>query len=657
MIPKNFGIFFTMLKKILFLAIFVSAYFTINAQTAAPVQWKTSIHKTGEKTFEFLLKATIANGWHIYEASAAMEIPELTLEFADSSIVSTNKIVEGNKENIPDKIFDDNKLFVYTDQLTVRQQLQFKTVPQNLQVELKYSAANDSIFIPDEVMLNIIVDSTAQQPVNRIKIKSIDLKNPVTSCGSESSVNITAEDTGLMKLFLLGFLGGLVALLTPCVFPMIPLTVSFFTKKATTRAKGVSNAFIYGFFIFLIYILLSLPFHFLDKLNPEILNNISTNVVLNIFFFVIFIVFAFSFFGYYEISLPARFSNTSDSKSGAGNIIGIFFMALTLALVSFSCTGPILGSLLAGSLSANGGAMQLTVGMGGFGLALALPFGLFALFPNWLNSIPKSGGWLTTVKVVLGFIELALAFKFLSNADLVMHWGILKREIFIGVWILCGILLTLYLFGFFSFKKEYQQKISIGRKFFGTVSLLFTLYLMPGITHTSYANLTLISGFPPPLDYSIYKQTPHSLTSRDYEEGLALAKKMNKPVLIDFTGYACVNCRRMEENVWSKNEVKELMRRFVVISLYVDDKKTFSADKQFLYKYADGNTKMIRTVGDKWSTFQTENFNNNSQPLYAIINNDEKLLNYPVGYTPSVKEYAAWLQCGLNANKKNNPFR
>ncbi len=620
----------------------------LRAQTAAPVQWKTSVQKTGNNTFNFLLKGTINNGWHIYDESAIMEIPKLSLEYADSSIMASTVIIEGKKENIADKIFDNKILSVYKNELTVSQQLQFKTVPQNLQVQLKYSAANDSSFIPDEIMLNIIIDSTARLPVNRIKIASIDLKNPVAKCGTEPS----PEDTGLMKLFLLGFFGGLVALLTPCVFPMIPLTVSFFTKKATSRAKGVSNAFIYGFFIFIIYILLSLPFHFLDKLNPEILNNISTNVVLNFLFFVIFIVFAFSFFGYYEITLPSRFSNSVDSKSGAGNIIGIFFMALTLALVSFSCTGPILGSLLAGSLTSNGGAMQLTAGMGGFGLALALPFGLFALFPNWLNSIPKSGGWLTTVKVVLGFLELALSFKFLSNADMVMHWGILPREVFIGVWILCGILLTLYLFGFFSFKKEYHKKISAGRKFFGTITLLFTLYLIPGVTNTKYANLSLISGFPPPLYYSIYKQTEVSLTSRDYEEGLALAKKMNKPILIDFTGYACVNCRRMEENVWSKKEVKDLMHRFVVVSLYVDDKKNLSANKQFLYTYADGNTKMIRTVGDKWSTFQTENFNNNSQPLYAIISNNEELLTFPVGYTPSVSEYAAWLKCGLDANEK-----
>ena len=641
-----------MLKRFLFFSVFLLSSLLLTAQNAVPVQWKTSVQKTGDKSFELILKASIGKGWHIYDASAEFEIPALSLEFADSSIVSGSQKIEGNKETIADKIFDSKNVGVYRNDLTVRQPLLFKTIPQNLQVQLKYSAANDSNFIPDEIMLNIIVDSTAKQPVNRIKIESIDLKNPVAKCGSESSVNIAAEDTGLMKLFLLGFFGGLVALLTPCVFPMIPLTVSFFTKKATSRAKGVSNAFIYGFFIFIIYILLSLPFHFLDKLNPEILNNISTNVVLNVLFFVIFIVFAFSFFGYYEITLPSRFSNSVDNKSGAGNIIGIFFMALTLALVSFSCTGPILGSLLAGSLTSNGGAMQLTAGMGGFGLALALPFGLFALFPNWLNSIPKSGGWLTTVKVVLGFLELALSFKFLSNADMVMHWGILPREVFIGVWILCGILLTLYLFGFFSFKQEYHKKISAGRKFFGTITLLFTLYLIPGVTNTKYANLSLISGFPPPLYYSIYKQTEVSLTSRDYEEGLALAKKMNKPVLLDFTGYACVNCRRMEENVWSKKEVKDLMHRFVVVSLYVDDKKNLSANKQFLYTYADGNTKMIRTVGDKWSTFQTENFNNNSQPLYAIISNNEQLLTFPVGYTPSVSEYAAWLKCGLDANEK-----
>ena len=377
---------------------------------------------------------------------------------------------------------------------------------------------------------------------------------------------------------------------------------------------------------------------------------------LNVAFFVIFIVFALSFFGLFEITLPGAVGNTADSKSGVGSIVGIFFMALTLAIVSFSCTGPILGSLLAGSLTSDGGATQLTSGMAGFGLALALPFALFAMFPNWLNALPKSGGWLTTVKVVLGFLEVALAFKFLSNADLVMHWGILKRELFIGIWIIVGALLSLYLFGILKFKHEGPiKKLPKVRLILGIITTAFTLYLLPGVTNNpKWNNLSLISGFPPPLYYSIYKQESDCILNlnctRDYYEGLKMAKEQNKPMLIDFTGYACVNCRRMEENVWTKPDVYKLLHdKFIIVSLYVDDKKALPASEQFTYTTKDGLTKDIKTVGDKWATFQTENFKNNSQPWYAVMNTNEELMTHPVGYVPDSKEYLGWLNAGLEA--------
>ena len=488
-------------------------------------------------------------------------------------------------------------------------------------------------------------------------IPTIDLKTPVNACGGTGISLEESASKGLLTIFLLGFLGGLLALITPCVFPMIPLTVSFFTKKAVNKKSGIFNATLYGFFIFLIYILLSVPFYFIDSASPEILNSISTNPWLNVIFFAVFIFFAFSFFGFYEITLPSSFSGKVDARAGTGNIIGIFFMALTLAIVSFSCTGPILGSLLVGSLT--GGAVQLTAGMGGFGLALALPFALFALFPNWLNSLPKSGGWLNAVKVVLGFIEVALAIKFLSNADLVKHWGLLKREIFISIWILTGAGITLYLLGKIKFPHDGPiKKLSKARIILAIVFGAFTLYLIPGLTNTKWANLTLISGFPPPLYYSLYQNNNECILgfncSHDYEEGLAKAKAENKPVLLDFTGYACVNCRRMEENVWSDPEVYKIMKeRFIVVSLYVDDKKKLPAAKQFTYKTKEGISKEIITVGDKWATFETENFRNNAQPLYAILNTGEVLLNNPVGYTPSIREYKDWLQCGLEAFEKN----
>jgi thiol:disulfide interchange protein len=460
---------------------------------------------------------------------------------------------------------------------------------------------------------------------------------------------------------LLGFLGGLIALLTPCVFPMIPVTVSFFTKRAKSRKQAIRNGALYGFFIFLIYVLASVPFHVLGNVQPEIFNNISTNAWLNILFFIIFIFFAISFFGFFELTLPSGIASKADAKSGLGSIGGIFFMALTLAIVSFSCTGPILGSLLVGSLS--GGAWPLTAGLAGFGLALALPFALFAIFPEWLQSLPKSGGWLDTVKKVLAFIELALAFKFLSNADLVMHWGILKREVFIGIWILISAGLTLYLFGLLLLPHDYKgMKIGTGRKVLGVIALLFTVYLIPGVTTTKYANLQLLSGFPPPFSYSIYgKDNVHGKgleanVVNDYAKALQLSKEQHKPILIDFTGWACVNCRKMEENVWTKPEVGDYIREnFILVSLYVDDRANLPAEARIMnYKTSNGDMKDIITAGDKWATFQTENFNQTTQPLYVILNNGEQLMNHPVGYTPDVTEYRNWLECGKKAFDKSS---
>lgn len=621
------------------------------------VSWKADAKKISENRYELLVKGTIKKGWHLYDSNAAQDLTGVVMVI-DDSLVKADAIEYLTKsKSLADIVFENKPVQVTSDSIVFSQKINITgQVPAAVKIKLNYEVGYADNFLTEEQKLLVsLPGAVAAVTNNRILISSVNLDKPLTDCGASSaSASSGTKSKGLLSLFVLGFLGGLVALLTPCVFPMIPLTVSFFTKKSQNRKAGIKNAFLYGFFIFFIYVLLSLPFHFLDKLNPEILNNISTNVYLNVLFFLIFIVFALSFFGLYEITLPAGISNTTDSKAGVGNIAGIFFMALTLALVSFSCTGPILGSLLAGSLSADGGAMQLTFGMGGFGLALALPFALFALFPNLLDSLPKSGGWLTTVKVVLGFLELGLAFKFLSNADLVMHWGLLKREIFIGIWVLVGAGLTLYLFGFIRFKHDSPvKKLSFIRMGFGLIAGLFTLYLIPGLTNTKAANLSLISGFPPPLYYSIYKSGNDCVLdlncTRDYEEGLKMAKEQNKPILLDFTGYACVNCRRMEENVWSKPEVYKLMKeKFIIISLYVDDKKKLPSVQQFTYKTKDGVEKEINTVGDKWATFETENFKNNAQPLYAILNTNEQLLSHPVGYVPSVKEYKEWLQCGVD---------
>lgn len=634
---------------------------SVQAQDSTHVQWTIAAEKMAGSSYKLHVTGNIKNGWHLYaQPNAAEDLNGIVISFDNSVHTDSIKFLSP-LSTIKNDVLGEGEKSVAKDLIEIEQTISIDgEIPASLRFTLQYDIADKENFLPQKEQLSVALQGgTSVSVVQRILIPSINIEKPVTSCGQAESQSLSkTASKGLLGIFILGFLGGLVALLTPCVFPMIPLTVSFFTKKSNSRRTGIRNAFLYGFFIFFIYVLLSVPFHFLDKLNPAILNNISTNVYLNVIFFIVFVVFAFSFFGFYEITLPGKITSSADSKSGLGNITGIFFMALTLAIVSFSCTGPILGSLLAGSLTADGGAMQLTSGMAGFGLALALPFALFALFPNWLKRVPKSGGWLNTVKVVLGFLELGLAFKFLSNADLVTHWGLLKREIFIAIWIIVGIGLTLYLFGLIHFSHDNpKEKISKNRRLVGLLVGLFTLYLIPGLTNTRYANLTLISGFPPPLYYSIYKSGKDCVLdlncSREYEEGLAMAKAQHKPILLDFTGYACVNCRRMEENVWSKPLVYNLMKeKFIVISLYVDDKKKLPASAQFSYTAKDGSVKEIKTVGDKWATFETENFRNNAQPLYAILNTDEQLLNYPVGYVPSVTEYYEWLKCGLQAFEK-----
>jgi thiol:disulfide interchange protein DsbD len=433
---------------------------------------------------------------------------------------------------------------------------------------------------------------------------------------------------------------------------MIPVTVSFFTKRSPNRKAGIRNGLLYGFFIFLIYVAISIPFHIVGNVNTQIFNTIATNAWLNLLFFVVFIVFAISFFGFFEITLPGSIANKADEKSNLTSIGGIFFMALTLAIVSFSCTGIILGSLLVGEMS--NGAWPLTYGLAGFGVALGLPFALFAIFPSLLASLPKSGGWLDTVKKVLAFVEIALAFKFLSGADLVMHWGLLKREVFVAIWVVTGLGLSLYLFGILRLPHDYKgQKISNARKLIGVLALLFTIYLIPGVTQSKSANLNLVSGILPPLSYSIYgKQnvkgkTVEANVMNDFDKAFALAKAENKPLLIDFTGWACTNCRRMEENVWSKPEVtKYIQDNFILVSLYVDDREKLPILQRTIYKKDNGSKIDITTTGDKWATFEAENFAQSSQPLYVILNKDKQLINHPVGYTPDAKQYLAWLTCG-----------
>ncbi len=631
--------------------------FLVNAQDSTLYKWQVTSKKIQNGIYELTFTTKGNDQWQLYGANEVIsEVPAVEVEFADSSIVIQHPFREnGTAKTIVNPIFDNAsfKVFQAAGTVAFTVTVQFKNaVPATLLGTFRYTYGKGEEFYPLSPHAFSVAMEGGVASATRIKIESFDLKNPVSNCGDDGT-----EGKGLAGIFLLGLIGGFIALLTPCVFPLIPLTVSFFTKQSGSKGKGIANAVLYGLFIFLIYILLSIPFHFIGQGNPEILNNISTNVWLNLVFFVIFIVFAISFFGYFEITLPGSVANSAGSKSGAG-LAGIFFMALTLAIVSFSCTGPILGSLLVGALSSDGGPMQLTFGMAGFGFGLALPFAIFAMFPGWLQSLPKSGGWLTSVKVVLGFLELAMAVKFLSNADLVEQWGIVKRELFIAFWVIIGILLVLYLLGKIRFPHDSPiKKLSKIRWTFIVIFGAFTLYLVPGLTNTKWANLSLISGFPPPLCYSVYHNPVNCEKGieplRDYEEALALAKKENKPVLIDFTGWACVNCRRMEENVWTNEAVHHLMKdSFIVVSLYVDERNKLPAAEQITYHVKAGGEKKIVTVGDKWATFQSENFNAVSQPQYAIISTDEKVLTKTKGYTPTAREFAQWLQCGVDANRK-----
>lgn len=472
----------------------------INAQKDSLVNWKVEAKQINTGTYIIKGSGIIADGWHLYAAgNAVSDSPDIVKPveflFADSNIKVSASSFSPSPKKVEDVIF--NSANVFTDSIIFQQQIVIKgTVPANLNTTFSYFLGRDGEFIPAEFQTQIQLPGGVEASANdqRIIIPSINLKSPLANCGGVTN----AEENSLFYVFLLGLLGGIIALLTPCVFPMIPVTVSFFTNRSSTRKKAIQNGVLYGIFIMVIYMLASVPFHLLGNVQPEIFNTISTNATLNIAFFIIFLVFAFSFFGFFEISLPSSFAGKTDSKGGLGSITGIFFMALTLAIVSFSCTGPILGSLLVGSI--DGGAWQLTAGLAGFGLALGVPFALFAIFPTWMQALPKSGGWLDTVKKILAFLELALAFKFLSNADLVMHWGLLKREVFIAIWILISAGLALFLFGILRLPHDHKgAHISTPRKVIGIIAILFTLYLIPGLTQTRFANLHMLSGFPPHL--------------------------------------------------------------------------------------------------------------------------------------------------------------
>lgn len=626
--------------------------------------WNSSIENVGNEEFVITIEADLDPHWHTYSQFMPMgngPLPTWITFETGEDFELIGEAEESNTTTYYDDIwemditqFEDHAIFT---QKVKRLNSDITEITGNV----NYMICHDGGCLPPEDYTftldinkgsevaganDLVGDSTALSIIPNPE--NLNLNAPIKDCGG-SGVN-DEDKKSYWWILILGLGGGLVSLITPCVFPMIPLTVSFFTKGGKDKS-GIAKALLYGFSIVLVYVSLSIPFHF--GAESEILNNISTNFTLNIVFFVIFMFFAFSFFGYYELTLPSSWANKADKASDIGGVIGIMFMALVLAIVSFSCTGPLLGSVLAGSLTSDFDPWLVTVAMLGFGLGLGLPFTIFAAFPSLLKSLPQSGGWLNTVKVVIGFVELGMALKFLSNADFVYRFGIVHRETFYLIWIVLSILTTVYLLGLIRFPHDSKgEKIGATRKIIAILFLLFGVYLSPGVLRQEKQpwQTDLISGFPPSTWYSWYGGNRHFT---DYYEALAYAKEVNKPLLIDFTGYACVNCRRMEEKVWVDTKVDALLNEYVIVSLYVDDKVELPADEQkpIDIPMANGKvkTKMLKTVGDKWATFEAMRFGQVSQPFYVLISPDEYLLDNPVGYTPDVEEYADWLQCGLDA--------
>ncbi|MBQ0152574.1 MAG: thioredoxin family protein [Chryseobacterium sp.] len=670
----------------------------INAQIKNPVKFKFSVNDLGNNQYEAVLNATLDTGWHLY----SRDIPEDTGIPTEYKVSGKNIETIGKFEEVGKKHKEFSEAFggtiiYYSNAVGFKQKFKLKdaTKPSDVVAEIMYQTCDDRVCLapntleftnkitpkasaekPEEILPiatqdsvkstetivenapkdEIIVTEASKLDPKQLKIETIDFKKPLTNCGTA----VVEASENYWTYLLLGFLGGLIALLTPCVFPMIPLTVSFFTKGAKDKAKGKRDAIIYGFFILLIFVLISLPFHIIDGIAGNVFNDISTSPWLNIVFFIIFIFFAGSFFGYYDITLPSAIANKSSKAEEAGGIIGIFFMALTLVIVSFSCTGPILGSLLGSAVTGSTNVpMLLTFALAGFGVAWAIVFGLLALFPQALQSLPKSGGWMNTVKVILGFIELALALKFLSKADLVTKTFMLKRELFIAIWIIIAIGLTLYLFGIIKFPHDDKKpKISLTRKIFGVLGIGFIVYLIQGLFPSDRPKLQLLSGILPPVNVSYFHDEKDGILGmmpeHDFFRAIELAKKENKPILIDFTGYGCENCRKMEEFVWSEPDILPILQNDVVLaSLYVDDKEELPEAEKTKIDMGEGQMKKVNTIGDRWSLFQQVNFNNNSQPHYVLITPDGKVINTPVsGYMPK-EDFKQFLECGVNYFKNN----
>ena len=649
------------------------------AQIVEPVKWSSSVVKVSDSELDLVITANIEDDWHLYSQftpeGGALPLV-LTYKNQKGNYQLVGKTKEGKYKKVYSDIFEiDEYYFSGTAKFTQRIKIinpKLKTIDvfadgqACIDGRCVQTTSNLKFTLPvlkvTETAINDTTD-TVSKPTDSVATTETDTTKQAVTPIKDSNIEKPAdkEEKSLWTIFFLAFLGGFAALLMPCIFPMIPMTVSFFTKQSKTKAAGIRNAVVYGLAIIAIYVLLGSLIT--GIFGAEALNELSTSVTFNLIFFVLLVVFALSFLGAFEIVLPSSWATKIDSKADKGGIVGIFFMALALAVVSFSCTGPIVGTLLVESASKGG--LAPIIGMFGFSLAIALPFMLFAMFPGWLNSMPKSGGWLNTVKVSLGFLELAFAFKFLSNADLVLqkHW--LERELFIAIWIAVFAAWALYLFGKYMLPHDYEKadKIGVGRLVMAIIVTTFTFYMIPGLWG---APLKILSGLTPPVNYAESASGfgnggtsksdlpehahagPHGIVAfEDYEHGLAYAKKVGKPVLLDFTGDACANCRKMEDNVWSDKSILPILKeKVVLISLYCDRKIELPKEQQYVSKTTG---KEVVTIGNKWTDFQITRYKSNSQPLYVMLNNDGEDKSKPIAYTTNIQEYKKWLEDGIAA--------
>jgi thiol:disulfide interchange protein len=640
-----------------------------------PVKWFFEQKQIDENTFELISSTEIDEGWYMYSQTIPEGGPPST--FFEITVPEGIELIggveeSGNVKTMYDKVFDMDlvkfkKVAIFTQKIKTSQAsgeipfyIEYVSCndkmclnPTWLEISFDLSKGNYSFEEEEEVIADIDGLDLSGTPVDY----KFDHSDEDLNCDSDREEKENSKS--LFLIFLAGMGGGLIALLTPCVFPMIPITVGFFTKKSPTKAKGIKNAIIYGLSIIVIYVFLGLAFTM--AFGADTLNLMSTNVYFNLFFAFLFIVFALSFFGFFEITLPSSWGTKADAQADKGGILGIFFMAFTLALVSFSCTGPVIGTLLVETATGSGPVILGRIpvgplmGMLGFSTALALPFALFAAFPSWLNSLPTAGGWMSSVKVVLGFIEIALAMKFISVADLTMGWKIMPYELFLSIWFICALCIVIYLFGKIKFPHDSPiKKFSNTRRAFIGVFMVATVYLLMGFKvdkqSETFDTPDLLSGLAPPAGHSYIfpKHCPLNLECyKDFAEAQEVAKAQNKPIFIDFTGHGCVNCRKMEDKVWGEDEILPLIRdEYVLVSLYVDERKEL--DEPYVSKLSG---KKMRNVGNKWADFQAIHFETNSQPYYVLVapmkDGSFKILNQPTAYDEDVDAYREFLECGI----------